>query len=175
MRMNLHLLCQTTCLTAYYDPSNDWLYLDWYGEGTLPAVQEACLALADCYLRWPYSHILNNNERVTGVSWSVAAWLVTDFLYLMSLAGIEYVAWVSSPALPGLNMVQTVLNWLPNSPITSFHDLADAVDWLQHTRAGQPRRVGIPERLPDAQAKLSLEVQLLIERVAAKQRRFQAA
>ncbi|MGI4862973.1 MAG: hypothetical protein ACRYFZ_03565 [Janthinobacterium lividum] len=173
--MNLHLLCQTTCLTAYYDPSNDWLYLDWHGEGTLPAVQEACLALADCYLRRPYSHILNNNERVTGVSWSVAAWLATDFLHLMSLAGIEHVAWIASPALPGLTMVQSVLNWLPTSLITSFHDLADAVDWLQHTRAGQPRRVGLPRRMPDVQAKLVLEVQRLNERVVAKQGKLQPA
>jgi hypothetical protein len=167
--MKLHLLCQTTCLTAHYDLSNDWLYLDWHGEVTLFDVQQACLALADCYLRRPYSHILNNNEQVTGVDWRIAAWLVTDFLPFMGLAGIEHVAWVFSPVLPGHNMLHTVLRLLPGSLITTFLDVADAVAWLQHTRAGQPRSFLLPKRQPETQAKLAQEVQALYGRVAAKQ------
>ncbi|MGI4742437.1 MAG: hypothetical protein ACRYG7_45345 [Janthinobacterium lividum] len=135
-------------------------------------MQQACLALADCYLRRPYSHILNNNEHVTGVSWSVAAWLVTDFLPHMGLAGIEHVAWIYSPALPGHNMLHTVLRLLPGSLITTFLDVADAAAWLQHTRTGQPRQFLLPERRPEVQSKLRQEVQGLYERVAAKQRRL---
>lgn len=170
--MNLHLLRQTACLTAHYDLTNDWLYLDWQGELTLPSVQQACLALADCYLRRPYSHILNSNEQVTGVHWSVAAWLATDFLPHMGLAGIEHVAWIYSPVLPGQNLVHTVLNWLPGSLITTFLDIADATAWLQHTRAGQPRNFLLPQRQPEVQAKLVQEVEALYERVAAKQRKL---
>lgn len=175
LRMNLHLLRQTTCLTAYYDLRNDWLYLDWQGELTLPAVQQACLALADCYLQRPYSHILNSNEQVTGVSWSVAAWLATDFLPHMTLAGIEHVAWIYSPVLPGHNMVHTVLNWLPGSLITTFHDMADAVAWLQHTRAGQQCDYLLPKRPPATQASLAREVQALHGRLAAQRRKLQRA
>lgn len=173
--MRLHLLCQTTCLTAHYDLSNDWLFLDWQGELTLPAVQQACLALADCYLHRPYSHILNSNEQVTGVSWSVAAWLATEFLPLMGLAGVEHVAWIYSPSLPGHHMVHTVLNWLPGSLITTFYDTADAAAWLRQTRAGQAHSYLLPTRLPEVQAELKQKAQALRERVAVKQRKLQRA
>jgi hypothetical protein len=133
-------------------------------------VQQACVALADCYLQRPYSHILNSNEQVTGVNWNVAMWLATDFLPHMSLAGIEHVAWVYSPSLRGHNMVHTVLSWLPGSLITTFSDVADAYAWLKHTRAGQPRSYLLPERTPAAQAKLAQEVQALTQRLAAQQR-----
>ncbi len=168
--MNLHRLFQTTCLSAHYDLHNDWLYLDWHGELTLPAVQQACVALANCYLQRPYSHILNSNELVTGVSWNVAVWLATDFLPHMSLAGIKHVAWIYSPSLRGQNLVHTVLSWLPGPLITTFSDVADAYAWLEHTHAGQQRSYLLPERAPATQAKLAQEVQAFYQRLAAQQR-----
>ena len=86
--MQLQLLHQTTCLTIYYDQCNDWLYLEWEGELTLLLVQEACDALATCVLRRPYARVLNSNEQVTGITWDVAAWLATDFLPHLPLAGV---------------------------------------------------------------------------------------
>lgn len=173
--MKLHLLFRTTCLTAHYDLANDWLYLDWEGDLTLPVVQEACLALASCYLRRPYSHVLNSNEQVTSVSWSVAMWLATDFLPYMTLAGIEHVAWVAAPSLWGHNLVHKVLSLLPGSPLTTFDDVADAVTWLQHTRTGQDTRYLLPMRAPATQARLVQEVQALQQRLAMPRRRQQAA
>jgi hypothetical protein len=175
--MKLHPIFQTPCLSAHYDLSNDWLYLDWQGELTLPAVQQACLALASCYLQRPYSHILNSNEQVTGVSWNVALWLVTDFLKFMPLAGIEHVAWIYSSSLRGHSLVHTVLSLLPGSLITTFDDVADAYAWLEHTRVGQPAAPLLPKRAPAIQAKLAQEVQALHQRLAAPQRvaRRQAA
>ena len=169
--MQLHLLRQTACLTASYDSGNDWLFLDWKGELTLPAVQEASLALAACFLHRPYPLVLNSNAQVTGVSWSVAAWLVTDFLPHMALAGIEHVAWVYSPSLRGHNMVQTVLNWLPGSLLTTFSDVADAAHWLQHRQRNNGYL--LPTRLPATQAKLAQEVQALRQRLATQQRKLQ--
>lgn len=174
LHMNLYLLRQTAGLTVYYDCSNDWLFLDWEGEITLPVVQQACLAIADCYLQRPYSHILNNNERVTDVSWSIARWLTTEFLPHMRLAGAEQVAWVFSPALPGLNLVQTLISWLPGSPITTFYDIADAVAWLRQSRIGQ-RTSLLTQRLPTVQAQVAQEVQALHERVTAKQHNLEPA
>jgi hypothetical protein len=173
--MRLHLLRQTTCLTVYYDLRNDWLYLDWQGDLTLSAVQQACLALADCYLHRPYTRVLNSNEQVTGISWSVAAWLATEFLPHMPLAGIEYVAWIYSSSLQGHSLVHTVLKWLPGSRITAFHDVTDAVAWLQHTRFEQELSFLLPQRPPAIQARLAQEVQALCQRVCAQQHRLQAA
>jgi hypothetical protein len=172
--MKLHPLFQTPCLSAHYDPGNDWLYLSWQGEITLPGVQQACLALADCCLQRPYSHVLNSNEEVTGVSWSVGLWLGTDFLKLMPLAGIEHVAWIYSPLLPVHSLVHTILSLLPSLPITTFGDVADACEWLEHTRAGQQSYLA-PKRPPATQAKLEQEVQALHQRVAVQQRKLQVA
>ena len=169
--MQLHLLFRTPSLTAYHDLRNDWLFLDWEGDTTLATVQEACLALGNCLLHRPYAHILNSNEQVTGVSWSVAAWLATDFLPHMALAGIEHVAWVYSPTLRGQNMVQTVLNWLPGPLITTFSDVADAAAWLQQLPAKQPQAYPLPVRPPATQAKLATVVQELSQRIVAKQRK----
>jgi hypothetical protein len=171
--MQLHFLRRTTCLVIYYDFRNDWLYLDWQGNVTLPVLQEACLALTDCFLHRPYPRVLNNNEQVTSVSWGIALWLVTDFLPHMTLAGVRQVAWVFSPSLQGRSMVQLVLSWLPGEALTAFDDLASAVEWLAHTRA-EPAPGYLPPRRTSAdQARLEAEVQALRLRIATSQRKTQ--
>jgi hypothetical protein len=165
--MQLQLLHQTTCLTIYYDQCNEWLFLDWEGNLTLPLVQEACVALATCYLLRPYPRVLNSNEQVTSITWNVAVWLASDFLPHMALAGIEHVAWVYSTALRGQHVVQAILSWLPGPLIDAFDNVADAVAWLQRT---QPKPSGIlPARLPAHQVKLAQEVEALLQRLQAKQ------
>lgn len=152
--MQLHLLGKTPCLSIYYDSHNNWLFTDWEGELTLPAVQVACVELARCFLHRPYPLVLNCNTHVTSVSWSVAAWLVRDFLPNLSLAGVEQMAWISSSSLLGRNMVQTVVNWLPGLSITLFDDLEDAVQWLRQFRAKENGSYILPKRLPAIQAEL---------------------
>ncbi|RZK27932.1 MAG: hypothetical protein EOO61_22755, partial [Hymenobacter sp.] len=132
--VNLHLLDQTKCLAIYYDSGNDWLFLDWHGNLTLQDVKEACVALAHCYLSRTYPRVLNSNTQLEGVSWSIAAWLVTDFLPHLSLAGVEHVAWIYSSTPSGRHVVQTIINWLPGFILNTFLDVEDAVAWLQHTR-----------------------------------------
>lgn len=165
--MKLHLLRQTNCLVIYYDSGNDWLFLDWHGEITLQKAKDACVALAHCYLHRPYPRVLNSNAQLESVSWSVATWLVTDFLPHMSLAGVEHVAWICSPTLRGRHMMQTVINWLPGFILNTFHDMEGAVDWLQHTRLAHPQGYIIPQRSPKMQAKLAQVVQDLSQRAAA--------
>jgi hypothetical protein len=170
--MQLQLLHQTTCLTTYYDQCNDWLFLDWEGELTLPLVQEACAALAVCALHRPYTRVLNSNEQVTGVNWNIATWLVTDFLPHMTLAGVEHIAWVYSPLLRGQHLVQSILSWLPGTLIDAFDNVSDAVTWLQHFPPKQQEGF-IPTRLPATQAKLAQEVEAFLQRIKAKQPKLQ--
>ncbi|MVN77811.1 hypothetical protein GO988_15880 [Hymenobacter sp. HMF4947] len=165
--MQLHLLSKTPCLSIYYDSKNNWLFLDWEGELTLPAVQVACVELARCFLHRPYPRVLNNNTQVTGVSWSVATWLVREFLPHLPLAGVEQVAWVSSASLLGRNMVQTVVNWLPWLSATLFDDLEAAVHWLRQVQTSGTTGFLLPQRLPATQAKLAQTVQELQRKVAA--------
>lgn len=165
--MRLQLLRETACVSIYYDSLNEWLFLDWEGELTLPAVQTACLEVAHCFVPRPYARVLNSNAQVTGMSWSVAAWLATEFLPHLALAGIAQVAWVCSPSLRGRSVVQTVLNWLPGPGVSSFDDLDGAITWLQHTRSERATG-GVLPRLPAAQAKLEKVVQELCEKVMAQ-------
>ena len=161
--MQLQLLHQTTCLTICYDQCNDWLFLDWAGDVTLPMVQEACVELAACFLHRPYARVLNNNEQVTSVELSVAVWLATNFLPHMALAGLEKVAWVRSPSLRGQGMVQNILRLLPGPIINDFDNIADAISWLQRSR--QPSS---SVRSAATQAKLEQEVQALLQRLKTK-------
>jgi len=157
--MQLQLLHQTTCLTIYYDQCNDWLYLEWEGELTLLLVQEACDALGTCVLRRPYARVLNSNEQVTGITWDVAAWLATDFLPHLPLAGVERVAWVYAPSLRGQHIVYLLLRQLPGPLIDAFANVADAVAWLERFK---PTGLGpAPARSPAQQAKLAQQVQAI--------------
>lgn len=167
--MQLQVFYQTTYLTAYYDHSNEWVFLDWEGDITLPLVQESCAELATYFLHNPCTHVLNSNEQVTKVGWNVAAWLATDFLPHLALAGVEHVAWIYSSSLPGKNLVQTILNWLPGPVINSFGNLFDAVTWLQHSQPTPRQGRSLPTRSSATQAKLVQEVQALHQRIKAKQ------
>ncbi len=165
--MELHLLSKTTCLSVYYDSKNNWLFLDWQGELTLPVVQAACVELGRCFLHRPYPRVLNSNTQVTGVSWNVAAWLVREFLPYLPLAGVEQVAWINSTSLLGRNMAQIVVNWLPWLSATLFDDLEAAVRWLQHLQPASPPDYPLPRHLPATQAKLAQALQELQHNVAA--------
>jgi hypothetical protein len=172
--MKLQLLYRTTCLTVYYDQYNEWLFLDWEGDLTLLLVQEACTALATCFLHRSYSRVLNSNEQVTGIHWDVTKWLITDFMPHLALAGIEYVAWIHSTSLRGQHMVQTVLDWLASPRLNAFSNAADAVTWLQQLQPSQQYASAQP-RSPANQARLTREVKALLLRINDKQQKRQQA
>ena len=132
--MELQLLCAAPQVDIYFDAYNDWLYVDWTGELTLPVVQAACAHIAHCFLARPYPRVLNNNTQVTSIHWSVAPWLISTFLPHLRLAGVQQMAWVCSPSLPGLSMVQTVVTWLPQLAIAVFKDIEDGAGWLHRGR-----------------------------------------
>jgi len=140
--MNLQPLCSSPHVSVYYDSSNDWLYVEWEGNITLPVAQQACVQLARCVLARPYARVLNNNAQLTSVDLQVSAWLVYHFMPHLTLAGVKHMAWVCSPALSGLSMVKTIMHWLPRLEATVFTDMEGAVSWLQQRRspAAQPPR-----------------------------------
>lgn len=171
--MHLHLLRQTTCLSIYYDSHNDWLYLDWEGELMLSTVQEACAELGACFLHRPYSRVLNSNLQVINVHWAVAAWLACEFMPHVKLAGIEHIAWICSPSLRGRNMVQTVMNLLPQLTVTLFDDMDEAVYSLQKLRPETTTGYILPQRPATSQARLAQVVQRLRQIAAAARPKMQ--
>jgi hypothetical protein len=163
--MQLHLLRTTSCLAIYYDSCHNWLFLDWVGELTLPAVQEACVAVAQCYLQRTYPRVLNSNLQVTGISWSVATWLGSEFLPYMAVGGVEHVAWISAPSLLGRHLTQTVLKQVPGFVLNVFDNPEEAVAWLQQTSSSQAEGYILPQRQASAQGQLIQGVQQLRQEV----------
>ncbi|MGI4835430.1 MAG: STAS/SEC14 domain-containing protein [Janthinobacterium lividum] len=150
--MNLLPLCSSPQVSVYFDSWNNWLYVEWEGEITLPVAQQACVNLAHCVLKRPYARVLNNNSSMTSVGLEVGAWLALHFMPHLHLAGVKHMAWVCSPTLAGQNLVQTIMNWLPRLEATLFTDMEDAVHWLQQRQLTPSSEA---TRLPATQAKLA--------------------
>ena len=133
--MNLQHLCSAPHVTVYFDSWNNWLYLEWEGELTLPEMQHACLAIAHCFVTHAYPRVLNNNAQITSVEWDVAPWLAQHFFPYLGLAGIEQMAWVHGTSLRGRDMAEYTLSRLSTEvKVAVFGDLEDAVSWLQQSR-----------------------------------------
>lgn len=132
--MNLQHLCSAPHVTVYFDSWNNWLYVDWEGELTLPAVQLACLEVARCYLTHAYPRVLNDNTHVTGVAREVTRWLASDFMPALDVAGVQQLAWVHSASVQGRDMAMVTQRRLSHMAIALFEDVEGAVAWLQHMR-----------------------------------------
>lgn len=140
--MELQLLQETPNVSIFYDCANQWLFVDWRGDLTLPLVQASCSAVAQRFLEGRYTRILNNNAGVQSMSPNVPDWLALEFLPHMRLAGVEYIAWVYSPNLRVKCYTDVAFLHTLDAPVVSlFDDLESAVAWLRHVQfnfAGQP-------------------------------------
>lgn len=131
--MHLQHLYSALCADIYFDKTNEWVFIDWAGELTLETVQHTCLDIARCFLDGYYPRVLNSNAQVTGIAWEVSAWLASEFLPVLSLTGIEQMAWVVAPSLRARNNVLSAVNLFPHTAISLFDDVEAAVAWLQQT------------------------------------------
>jgi hypothetical protein len=171
--MQLHLLAATACLSIYYDTNYELLFLDWAGELTLPAVQEACVAVAQCYLQRAYSHVLSSNLQVTAVGQRVSTWLGMELLPYITVAGVQQLAWVSAPALVSRDQAQEVVNRVPSVGLNLFDNTEEAVAWLQQTRFSASGGAAVPPRSTATQFRLSQGMQVIKQEVQLIQQEVQ--
>jgi hypothetical protein len=169
--MQLQLLSTTSCLSIYYDSSNNWLFLDWAGNLTLPAVQEACVAVAQCYLPRTYSRVLNSNLQVTGSSGNVATWLSLEFLPYLAVSGVEHVASISAPSLLGRQLEQTVRQWVPELMLNLFDNTEEAITWLQQTHSSSTEGYPLPQRQAATQVQLAQGMQYMRQQVQQRRQK----
>ena len=156
--MNLTLIHEARCASIYYDTWNDWLFIDWYGDLTLPAVQSTCLALAKCFLLRSYPRVLNSNLRITDVGWEVAATVAHELMPYLDLAGIHQLAWVYAPSLRGQAMANEIMARMPSTTVVLFNDMSEAIAWLQRTK-----QVSKPGQLPVPSATVRTQMVNLIK------------
>jgi hypothetical protein len=136
--MNLQHLCSAMRAEVYYDKTNQWVFVDWAGDLTLETVQHTCLGIARCFLNQYYPRVLNSNARVTSVTPEVPKWLAKGFLPLVSLTGIEQMAWVVPPSLRARNRILDTVNLFPHLAVSLFYEVDEAVAWLQQTAPSLP-------------------------------------
>jgi hypothetical protein len=163
--MQLRLLDTTSCLAIYYDSSNNWLFLDWAGNLTLPAVQEACVTVAQCYLQQTYSRVLSSNLQVTGSSEHVATWLGIEFLPYLAATGVQHVASINTGSLQSRHLGQTVRQWVPELMLNFFNTTEEAIVWLQQPHSSQTENYLLPQPRAATPLQAVPSMQLLRQRV----------
>jgi len=170
--MQLELLRRSSCLSIYCDLSRGWLFLEWAGELTLAAVQDACVNVVECYMRRTYLRVLISNSQVTGVGEGVASWLGVEFIPYMAIVGVAQVAWISAPTLLGRHLAQTVAKRVPSLALNLFDTVEEASAWLQQPAAAfsesslfAPRQTPTQVRLAQGVEVLRQEAQLIRQEV----------
>ncbi|OUJ71232.1 hypothetical protein [Hymenobacter crusticola] len=135
---DLKLLLTTPNVSAYYDSSNDWLYLNWHGELDLDRLRKSCLQIVLCLVARRYKRILNDNTDLTKATPDVVPWLATELLPYMKLVGIEYMAWILSPNLDVQNEAEAALEEITKPVVAVFEDMASAYEWLSSVNFQPP-------------------------------------
>lgn len=148
--MNLTHLCSAPHVTIYFDSWNNWLYVEWEGALTLPALQYACLEVAQCFVKHAYPRVLNNDVQLTSLPWEAAPWLARHFFPNLKLAGIKQLAWVHAPTVRGLSHATQLLQELPHLNVGLFADMEQATSWLQQSNpAYETGRILLPRPLAE--------------------------
>ena len=130
--MSLTLLLVSETLEVHHDTENAWLYLDWKGPQSLAQAQADCQLVTGFIQQAGTQKILNDNSRMTHSSGELALWVANVYLPLTSRAGLEYVAWVSSPVLECRSDTDLMALALGHKPqVAIFDDVADAYSWLR--------------------------------------------
>lgn len=136
--MSLLLLTETPHLSLYEDAENGWLYMDWQGHLTLPAIQQSCLLISQHFLQRSYTKALNDNTNVLSMAPDVSPWLATEFLPYTVLGGIQFIAWVYSPSMSTQTYTDIALFNLEAPVVALFSDTASACGWLMTARFPTP-------------------------------------
>ena len=161
--MALRLLQDNSVLSIFHDADYEWLYLDWRGELTRPAVQQALLLVLRTCLSRPYARVLNSTAQVTGVAWDVPPWLAHTLSEGLPLMGVEQLAWVYAPFVRGRSMAERIADQLRHLNLALFADAEQAVTWLGQTRTALST---VGPRPTAAQARLQWVVQVLEQELA---------
>lgn len=109
-------------------------------------MQAGCLSIAQCCLARTYPRILNSNCEVSSMSADVSAWLATQYLPHLGVAGVDYLAWVCAPDLLLKHFTGEAVRQLRTHNVAVFDDLADAYAWLQHTRFPAALTRALPDK-----------------------------
>ncbi|GAA4010555.1 hypothetical protein GCM10022408_23600 [Hymenobacter fastidiosus] len=125
----LQSLVDAPGLSIAYDPTNQWLYVEWKGEHSEASALSSGYEVIHCLSRQPCSKILNDNSQVTS-DWERAAQWVGEYYYnQLAQLGVRYVAWVYPPHWAARTSMDTAMKYIVRPLVVTFDDLATAYAW----------------------------------------------
>ncbi|TGE06336.1 STAS/SEC14 domain-containing protein [Hymenobacter fodinae] len=123
-------LFDTPPLTISYDPTHDWLYVEWKGVHNADSAKtggERILSYLDAR---PCHKMLNDNSQVTSDWEEGARWVGGHYYTMLAERGIRYVAWVCPPHWSARRSMETAMQFVTKPIVILFDDLASAYAWL---------------------------------------------
>ncbi len=131
-RKSLKLFFSDDYITIEYHKVNHWLYVDWKGYQTERSVKEGCENILSGIIQYGCNKVLNDNTNVVGIWTPAAQWVGSNWLPRMVNAGLQYFAWVYSPAMLSKISTDEALKHTPTlSVVKTFQDIKSATQWLQ--------------------------------------------
>ncbi len=140
-------LPQQSCLVAFEDTATTYISdavsitsnkadaimeVDWKGFHNLESVQHGCMKMLRILQENKYHKVLNNNIHVLG-SWGDAAeWGGREWFPMMQGAGLQYFAWIYSPATFSKLAAEKSVDLMMGAVTTRFFTtVEEARQWLK--------------------------------------------
>jgi hypothetical protein len=123
-------LHDTPSLSIFYDPEQDWLYVEWKGDHTAASARGGGELVLQHLARRPCAKMLNDNSHVTSEWEAGARWVGGEYYQQLAARGVRHVAWVCPPNWGARRSMETAMLFVTQPVVLLFDDLASAYFWL---------------------------------------------
>ncbi|GGF26928.1 hypothetical protein [Hymenobacter cavernae] len=124
-------LYDTPGLAIFYDPDQQWLYVEWKGEHNAVSAQRGGEQVLQLLQTRPCSKMLNDNSQVTSEWQQGARWVGEQYYSLLAEQGIRFVAWVCPRNWAARKSMGTAMLFVTKPVVILFDDVACAYAWLE--------------------------------------------
>ncbi len=119
-------------IEIYYDPENNWIYVNWIGFQTTDSVKVGCGKILVYMVTEACTKILNDNTLVEGMWSGAAKWGADIWFPDLRTNGLQAFAWIYSPSmLSRLSTDKTLSHAKQPDYIRTFDDIEEAKAWLR--------------------------------------------
>ncbi|KAA9327642.1 hypothetical protein F0P96_16835 [Hymenobacter busanensis] len=127
----MDVLYDTPQLSISFDPSNDWLYVEWKGNHTAESARTGGELVLQYLRSHPCHKMLNDNSQVTSEWEKGARWVGTEYYQRLAQQQVRHVAWICPPNWGARKSMETAMLFITQPVVVLFDDLASAYFWLK--------------------------------------------
>ncbi|MDX5420700.1 MAG: hypothetical protein LPK07_09955 [Hymenobacteraceae bacterium] len=117
-------------MTISINGQDKYLFNEWSGVLDAKRARQGCLAVLDQLQEHPHAKVLNNNIKVTGHYPGAIDWVGTVWFPTMYALGVQWFAWVYSPAFYTQISTDEIIGLSSKVTIQTFYEVQAAHDWL---------------------------------------------